>query len=76
MDMVLHETLRKFNPVQFNSRSCTQDYRIPETDILVKKDDLITFSPQGLHHDPEYFSHPDEFYPDHFSKEEKAARHP
>ena len=26
--------------------------------------------------DPEHYSHPDEFYPEHFSKEEKAARHP
>lgn len=76
MDMVLHETLRKFNPVQFNTRSCTQDYRLPGTDILIKKDDLVTFSVQGLHHDPEYFSHPDQFYPEHFSKEEKDARHP
>merc|ERR1711953_1553201 len=33
IDMVLHETLRKYNPVSLNTRSCTQDYRIPGTDI-------------------------------------------
>jgi len=76
IDMVLHETLRKFNPVSLNTRSCTQDYRIPGTDITLKKDDLISFSPKGLHEDPEHFSHPDEFWPEHFSKEEKAARNP
>merc|ERR1719190_329055 len=76
IDMVVHETLRKFNPVSLNTRSCTQDYRIPGTDITLKKDDLISFSPKGLHEDPEHFSHPDEFWPEHFSKEEKAARNP
>ena len=76
IDMVLHETLRKFNPVSLNTRSCTQEYRIPGTDITLKKDDLISFSPKGLHEDPEHFSHPDEFWPEHFSKEEKAARNP
>merc|ERR1712080_271193 len=30
----------------------------------------------GIHRDPEYYSHPNEFYPEHFSKEEKAKRHP
>ena len=25
---------------------------------------------------PEHWSHPDEFYPEHFSKEEKANRNP
>ena len=76
IDMVLHETLRKFNPISLNTRSCTQEYKIPGTDITLKKDDLISFSPKGLHEDPEHFSHPDEFWPEHFSKEEKAARNP
>ena len=76
VDMVLHETLRKFNPVSLNTRSCTQEYRIPGTDITLKKDDFISFSVKGLHEDPEHFSHPDEFWPEHFSKEEKAARNP
>ena len=76
IDMVLHETLRKFNPVSLNTRSCTQEYTIPCTDITLKKDDFISFSVKGLHEDPEHFSHPDEFWPEHFSKEEKAARNP
>merc|ERR1719153_1284324 len=76
IDMVFHETLRKFNPVSLNTRSCTQEYRIPGTDITLKKDDFISFSVKGLHEDPEHFSHPDEFWPEHFSEEEKAARNP
>ena len=76
IDMVLHETLRKFNPVSLNTRSCTQEYRIAGTDVTLKKDDLVSFSVKGLHEDPEHFSHPDDFWPEHFSKDEKAARSP
>jgi len=76
LDMVIHETLRLYNPVGFNTRSCTEAWRIPGTDITMKKDDLLTFSIMGLHRDAEHWSHPDQFHPEHFSKEEKAARHP
>jgi len=76
LDMVIHETLRFFEPVGMNNRSCTEDYSLPGTDIVIRKDDLISFSITGIHHDPEYYSHPDEFYPEHFSKEEKASRSP
>jgi cytochrome P450 len=74
--MVILETLRKFSPIGLNTRSYTEDYSLPGTDITIKKDDLITFFVAGMHHDPEFWSHPDEFYPDHFSKEEKATRSP
>ena len=76
LDMVIHETLRLYNPVGFNTRSCTEAWRIPGTDITMRKDDLLTFSIMGLHRDAEHWSHPDHFHPEHFSKEEKAARHP
>jgi len=76
LDMVIYETLRKFSPIGLNTRSCTEDYNLPGTDIVIKKDDLISFSVSGIHHDPELYSHPDQFYPDHFSKEEKATRSP
>jgi len=76
VDMVFHETLRFFNPIGFNTRSCTEDYNIPGTDITVKKDDLIGFSVEGIHKDPRYWTNPQEFYPEHFSKEEKSLRNP
>jgi len=75
-EMVLHETLRRYNVVGLNTRSCTEDYSLPGTDITLRKGDLLSFSLIGIHTDPEYYSHPEEFYPEHFSKEEKAARNP
>ena len=63
-------------PVGMNTRTCTQDYRIPSTTITVREGDLLTFSVAAFHQDPEHFFHPDDFYPEHFIKEEKAARSP
>jgi len=76
LDMVLMETLRMYSPVHQNSRSCTQDYTLPGTDITLRKGDFINWSIRGLHEDPQHFSHPKQFWPEHFSKEEKASRNP
>ena len=76
IDMLIHETLRFHSPVGFNTRNCTEDYTLPGTNISLKKNDLVTYSISGIHMDPAHYSHPDQFYPEHFSKEEKAKRHP
>ena len=57
-------------------RACTQDYKIPGLDIVLKRNDMVSFCSAGYHKDSRYFSHPDEFYPEHFSPEEKLARNP
>ena len=76
IDMLIHETLRFHSPVGFNTRNCTEDYTLPGTNISLKKNDFVTYSISGIHMDPTHYSHPDQFYPEHFSKEEKATRHP
>ena len=76
IDMVIHETLRFHTALGLNTRSCNEDYHIPGTDITVKKGDLLSISAQGIHKNPEFYSHPDKFYPEHFSKENKATRSP
>ena len=57
-------------------RACTQEYKVPGTDIVLKRNDLVSFCNSGYHSDPRYYSHPDQFYPEHFSVEEKATRSP
>ena len=74
--MVIHETLRVHTPVGMNTRVATKDYALPGTDIVIKKDDMVSWQARALHKDPEYWEHPDQFYPEHFSKEEKAKRNP
>ena len=33
LDMVVHETLRMYNPVPMNNREATVDYKIPGTEV-------------------------------------------
>ena len=76
VEMVVLETLRMFSPVGMNTRTCTKDYQLPGSNITLRRGDYLSFTPLGIHMDPEHYSHPKEFYPDHFGPEEKAARHP
>ena len=76
LDMVLHETLRYHPPVGVNFRTAEKDWRVPDSNIVLKKGDAIMYNARYLHRKPENWSHPDEFYPEHFSKEEKSSRNP
>jgi len=76
LDMVIHETLRVYPPVGTNFRNCDKDYKLPDSNIYLKKGDGLSYNARVLHTNPKYWSHPDEFYPEHFSKEEKANRNP
>jgi len=76
LDMVIHETLRLYSPVGANLRNCNKDYKLPDSNIYLKKGDGLSYNARNLHRNPKYWSHPEEFYPEHFSKEEKANRNP
>merc|ERR1719422_2331781 len=76
LDMVIFESLRFHSPVGVNLRTAEKDYNLADTGLLIRKGETITFNAHHLHFLPEHWSHPDEFYPEHFSKEEKAKRHP
>jgi len=75
LDMVIHETLRLHPPVGNNFRNTEKDWKLPNSDIVLKKGDAIIYNARFLHKRPDCWSHPNEFYPEHFSKEEKSARH-
>ena len=76
LDMVIHETLRVHTPSAFNTRVATKDYNLPGTDIVLKVNDTVSWNAKTLHRNPEHWTYPDEFYPEHFSKEAKANRSP
>lgn len=61
----------------FIDRICTQDYLIPDSNILIKKETPVFVSLyKGLHYDPEHFPDPEKFDPERFSEVNKATRHP
>jgi len=75
-EMVIMETLRFYTPVAATVRACNEDYRVPGSDLVIKKNDMVAFNATFLHRDPRYWSHPDSFYPVHWTPEEKSQRSP
>ncbi|XP_075217468.1 putative cytochrome P450 6a23 isoform X2 [Lycorma delicatula] len=75
MDTVVQETLRMYPPASVLSRDCVSDYKLPESDLEIKKGIHIMISLLGIHYDPEYYPHPYQFNPDRFTEEAKQSRH-
>ncbi|XP_049964265.1 cytochrome P450 6k1-like [Schistocerca serialis cubense] len=76
LDTVVSECLRKYPPAPVLNRECNQDYKIPDSDVVLEKGTPVVLSVLGLHHDPTHFPDPDRFDPESFSEEAKAKRHP
>uniref|UniRef100_A0A336LL69 CSON010700 protein n=1 Tax=Culicoides sonorensis TaxID=179676 RepID=A0A336LL69_CULSO len=66
--MCVKETLRKYPGLPMLNRECTKDYKIPNSDLTIKKGTAILISTMGLHYNPEYFENPDTFEPERFRK--------
>lgn len=69
------ETLRKYPAVAFINRKCVADYKIPNTDIELKKGIDLTIPIKGLHYDEQIYENPEKFDPDRFSPENNKKRH-
>lgn len=76
MEMVVNEAIRKYPTLPILNRLVTTDYKIPDTDIILKKGTKVFIPSKGLHHDPEYYPNPEKYDPERFSEENKAKRHP
>ncbi|XP_035706596.1 cytochrome P450 9e2 [Folsomia candida] len=72
LDMVISETLRYYPPLFATDRGCTKDYKIPGTEFVMKKGQVLLIPTYGLHHDADYFPEPEKFNPERFSPENKA----
>ena len=69
------ETLRKYPPVPILNRECTNDFKIPSTDVVLKKGMATVIPVLALHHDPKYYPEPERFDPERFNEDENAKRH-
>lgn len=58
------------------SRKCNEKYTVPGTDVTIEKGINALISVLGLHHDPEYYPHPEKFDPERFTEENKKQRNP
>ena len=76
LDNVIHETLRMHPPVEVITRVCTKDYKLPGTEVLIKKGEMIMINIIGIHFDEAVYPYPHKFNPENFSKEAKSKRNP
>ncbi|XP_061395484.1 cytochrome P450 6d3-like, partial [Musca vetustissima] len=71
LDLCVKETTRKYPDLPFLNRKCTQDFKIPGSNLTIKKDTGIIISLLGLHRDAKYFPNPMEYRPERFAEESK-----
>lgn len=76
MTLTILETLRLHPPVHTINRVCTKKYKIPNENVIIDKGTKVLITLTGIHQDPEYYERPKDFYPDHFTDENRRNRHP
>lgn len=76
MHLLFAETLRKHPPVAILERNADRDYKLPDSDIVIKKGRKIMIPTFAMHHDADHFPDPDRYDPDRFSAEQVAKRDP
>ena len=57
-------------------RICTKDYAVPNSNIVIKKGDLVRLDNIGICFDPEIYPNPMEYNPERFLKENAAELNP
>lgn len=65
-----------YPPVSALLRIVTEDYKVPNMNVILPKGMMVTVPTIGLHYDPEIYSDPKKFDPDRFSLEEIQKRNP
>lgn len=71
LDAVISETLRFFGPVALTDRQAACDYDLDDK-VRVRAGSQVLIGIYALHHDPDYWSRPEEFNPQRFMGEERA----
>ncbi|CAG9859383.1 unnamed protein product [Phyllotreta striolata] len=72
LDMCIKETLRKYPVLPFLDRKCSEDYKLPGTDLTIEKGTNIYIPMFGLQYDEQYFPEPEKFDPDRFLDSKKC----
>lgn len=55
-------------------RIAVADYKVPGSDVIIKKGQQIVISPYAIQNDPDYYENPEVFDPDRFLPDEVKKR--
>lgn len=69
------ETLRMYGPIFQLIRTAAKDYKVPKTNLTIRKGTLTLIPTYAIHNDPDIYSEPEKFDPERFSEENKKNRH-
>lgn len=76
LDMVFNETMRKYPVVDSQMRSCSKDFKIPNSELTIPAGTLIFISSAALHNDERFWDNPSKFDPERFSDENVKQQQP
>jgi cytochrome P450 len=76
LDGIIHESLRLHPPFALHERICTKDYAVENSNIIIKKGELVRLNVIGICLDPEIYPNPLEYNPERFLKENSADLNP
>lgn len=63
-----------YPPLAVLPRECTKDWKMPDSNIIVKKGTSVFIPTHGLHYDEKYYPNPKQFNPDRFKTENIAGK--
>lgn len=76
LEQCLNETLRKHSAASNLQRVSIADYKLPDTNIVLRKGQSVWIPIHAIHHDEIIYPNPERFDPDRFTPEEVDKRHP
>ncbi|XP_055623801.1 cytochrome P450 6a9-like [Toxorhynchites rutilus septentrionalis] len=75
LDQCIKETLRLYPSLPVLERKTVQNYRIPDSDVVIPKGMKVQIPVFAIHRDEQYYPNPEVFDPDRFCPDEVVKRH-
>jgi len=75
MEKFFQETFRMY-PFTHLERCSKEEYKIPDTDIVIPKGIFVRYAATAVVKDEKYYPNPEMFDPENYSAEKKVDRHP
>nr|UDM55055.1 cytochrome P450 [Anopheles sinensis] len=69
LDLCVKETLRKYPSLPILNRECTQDYRVPDSDVVIRKGVQVIIPLLGISMNEKYFPDPELYSPERFDED-------